>query len=163
RKNPPPHPSLSSSEQPVQEPPHVPGDAVLAVAMPKQPVPVPVLIFHPEVIAHRPRLATPFPPFPGDPLRPVRPPHPVPHPPPGEGHRWVIRQQRHRFHRLRRIQQPHRPRQIPGPCLHRRTLHTPRRSFRNSTVHRRHPVDVPATQPVRQPIDQRRHVGLFRV
>src|SRR5580704_10312157 len=107
------NPSLS--KKPMQKPPHIPGHRILPIAAAEQPEPVPILILDPEIIPHRPRLATAFPPLAGDAFRTVGAAHAVAHAAPGERHRRMVRQQRHRLHRLRRIEQPHRPRQILAP------------------------------------------------
>src|ERR1700722_18557625 len=83
-------PSRAPSKKPVQKPAHIPTDPILPIAPAEQPVTMPVLILHPEVIAHRPGFTVALPPLPRDTFRPIRAPHPVPHPPPGERHRRVI-------------------------------------------------------------------------
>ena len=56
----------------MQKPAHVAADTILSIAPAEQPVTIPVLILHPEVIAHRPHLPVSFPPLSGDPFRPWR-------------------------------------------------------------------------------------------
>src|SRR5882762_10442714 len=79
---------------------------------PKQPEAPSLLVLDPIVIADRINRTGAFrpPPFLGDPLRPIGVHHPMPAPPPDEAERRVVGQQPERFDRLRRLEQPDRPR-----------------------------------------------------
>src|SRR6185437_1434843 len=154
------------SKKPVQEPAHVTGYAVLPVTPAEQPEAPPLFVLDPEIVADRAHLTVALPPFPRDSLRPVGPPHPMPYPPPREGHRWVVGQQSHRVHRLRRVQQPHRSGQVSRPSpwstsdQRRHPLHRP---LRHVTFHRGGTVDLSDPQPVGQAIHQRSDVGFSAI
>ena len=122
------------SKKPVQKPPHIPRLRITPIASPEQPETASILVLHTEIIPHRHPLPVTLPPFPGDAFRPIGVAHPVTHPPPGECDRRMIRQQRHRIDRLRRIEQPHRPRQIGRPAAsHPASTPAPGRTDRSGT------------------------------
>src|SRR6266436_3435673 len=89
---------------------------------PEQPETPPLLLLDPVIVADRISGAGAFgpPPFLGNPLRPVGARHPVPAPPPRETERRVVWQQPERFDRLRRLEQPDRPRRFCGGLRNRR-------------------------------------------
>ena len=78
----------------------------------EQPEAPPLLVLDPVIVADRVGRAgtSRLPPFLGDPLRPVGARHPVRAPPPGEAERRIVGQQPKRLDRLRRLEQPDRPR-----------------------------------------------------
>src|SRR5712691_7096303 len=85
---------------------------------PEQPEAPSLLVLDPVVIADRIDRTGAFrlPPFLGDPLRPIGACDTMPAPPPGKAERRVVRQQPERFDRLRRLEQPDRPRRFaPTP------------------------------------------------
>ena len=77
------------SEKPMQEPVHVTGFHIAAVAAPEQPETTAILVLHPEIVAHRAHFPVTLPPFAGDPFRSIRSSDPMAHPAPGEGDRGV--------------------------------------------------------------------------
>src|SRR6516165_9203678 len=78
----------------------------------EQPEAPPFLILDPVIVADRIDSAGALrsPPFVGDPLRPIGPRDPMPASPPGETKRRIIGKKPKGFDRLRRLEQPDRPR-----------------------------------------------------
>ena len=86
---------------------------VMAVeACAEQPEAPPFLVLTPVIVADRVDRAGSLrsPPFLGDPLRPIGARDPVPAPPPRKAERRIVGQQPERVDRLRRLEQPDRPR-----------------------------------------------------
>src|SRR5271165_1744580 len=81
---------------------------------PEQPEAPSLLVLDPVIIADRVDGAGTFgpPPFLGDPLRPISARHPMPAPAPRETKRRIVGQQPERLERLRRVEQPYRPRRF---------------------------------------------------
>src|ERR1700724_2371180 len=91
---------------------------VIAVeTRPEQPEASPLLVLDPVIISDRIGSTGAFrlPPFLGDPFRPIGVHHPMPAAPPDEAERRVVGQQPERFDRLRRLEQPDRPRGFDPP------------------------------------------------
>ena len=98
----------ASSEQPVHVPALVAGLGILAIASTEEPEALASLVLDHEVIAHGPEFFLAANPFTENALGPVRAFDPASLSAPGELHRWVVGQQRHRFNEFRVRQQARR-------------------------------------------------------
>src|SRR4051794_19588940 len=73
---------------------------VFAIACTEDPVPLTGIVLHPEIVAYRDHLRISRPPLAINPFGTVCAPHAPSYAAPGEGHRWMIRQEGHGFDRL---------------------------------------------------------------
>ena len=77
---------------------------VFTVAGAIEPEPLTSFIFDAEIVSNGDRFCVSFPPFTENAFGSVCAAHPPAHTSPGEGHRWLVRQQRHRFDGLGKLQ-----------------------------------------------------------
>src|SRR6516162_2323988 len=129
----------------------------------EQPEALPFLVLDSVIIADRVYSAGALrsPPFVGDPLRPIGLRDPMPAPPPSEAKWRIVGQQPERLDRLRRLEQPDRPRRFVRGGRNRSVRmgavdrNSDRSALRDVAFARFDPRHGVETQPIAEPVEER--------